>query len=134
MPTTAIELLEKHKEQLMEECRRQIAQIDEDIAYLRRREADSIAETDQERIPVRVGQYRGMKAAAALQAWLNEREGGPCPLDQAASDLKFGGAEPKWTRDYKQNLKIVISNNKGIFRYDEKADTIELLNRSKKLA
>ncbi len=47
-------------------------------------------------IPVRPGQYKGMKAGFAWHSYLTERGGGPVDVEKAIKDLIAGGAKILW--------------------------------------
>ncbi|PWT80204.1 MAG: hypothetical protein C5B44_05715 [Acidobacteria bacterium] len=82
-------------------------------------------------VGVKVGAYRGMSLVAAIQAYLNEHNGGPVPVAQLTQDLlkagvligkkKTGPKRPATTRD----VRICISNNgRKKFVYDVDADLV----------
>ncbi len=71
-----------------------------------------------------------MKAATAMQVYLNDRDGGPVDVKKAAEDLKLGGAEPGWQDDrYERNVRIMLSNNLKLFKYDKGSDVVELVKQ-----
>jgi hypothetical protein len=65
-----------------------------------------------------------MGMAAALQAYLNKRAGGPVSVPRAAVDLAVGGVNLGMPERHERNLKICISNNLKLFEYDKHVNTV----------
>ena len=91
-------------------------------------------------IPVRPGQYKGLKAGVALHAYLSERGGGPIKIDRVVKDLIDGGANLGTSKDSKgidrrpRVVRNTITNNRQ-FRYADRGETmVELADRISKSA
>lgn len=75
--------------------------------------------------PVRKDEYRGMRAADALEIYLRSRRGYKIPLTRAVADLVDGGTNPGQPRGKKTDpialvlhtLKIAVPNRRNVFRY-----------------
>jgi hypothetical protein len=134
---TAINSLEKRRVQVLADYQRELAEIDTAIENLQRQKTDAQvnggAETaEQPRlIPVRPGQFKGMKTAAALQAYLNERRGGPVPIGQTVHDLLLADVDLGQPSRHERNLKIVLANNTKQFKYNDGSDSVELVDANK---
>jgi hypothetical protein len=117
--STAIQILLKAREEMLARHQRELDELDASIDGLRQLETQGKDTSEKKApLPVKRGQYQGMKAAIALQHLLSDRDGGPALIAQAAQDLRFAGAEPKWQEDrYERSLKITVSNNLRLFRY-----------------
>jgi hypothetical protein len=131
---TAIESLQKRRDQVLADYQRELAEIDTAITNLQKQKDDVQASDSGDltpemlrTMPVRPGQYKGMKTAAALLAYLNERAGGPIPLAQTVQDLLLAGVDLGQSSRNERNLKIVLSNNTKQFKYNERTDSVELV-------
>lgn len=137
----AIEALERQKQEIIDSCTRRIAELDSWIAKIHAEEEKSgLKGPVAVEIPVKPGQYKGMKAGFALQSYLNERGGGPAEVEKAIKDLIVGGADlgtAKDGRGFDRRPRVVrnaIRNNR-IFRYVDRGETkVELANRFSKSA
>jgi len=137
----AIEALERQKQEIIDSCTRRIAELDAWIAKIHAEEEKSgLKSPVAVEIPVKPGQYKGMKAGFALQSYLNERGGGPAEVEKATKDLILGGADlgtAKDGRGFDRRPRVVrnaIRNNR-IFRYVDRGETkVELANRFSKSA
>jgi len=125
-----IAALEEKRAQIVEKCNCDLAEIDAAIAQVRAMNPNGNGELLKVGIPVRLGQYKGMKLAPALDAYVRERGGGPIDIDQAIKDLEMGGAPLGQTKErYKRNVRITISNSRTLRYGDRGKRTVELADR-----
>ena len=137
----AIEALERQKQEIIDSCTRRVAELDAWIAKIRAEEEKAGPKGPvQVDIPVKPGQYKGMKAGPALQSYLTERGGGPVDVEKATKDLIQGGANLGTAKDGKgfdrrpRVVRNAIRNNR-IFRYADRGETkVELADRFSKSA
>jgi len=137
----AIEALERQKQEIIDSCTRRVAELDAWIAKIRAEEEKSGSRGPAPvEIPVKPGQFKGMKAGFALQSYLTERGGGPVDVEKTIKDLIAGGADlgtAKDGRGFDRRPRVVrntIRNNR-IFRYVDRNETkVELANRFSKSA
>ena len=137
----AIDALERQKQEIIDSCARRVAELDAWIAKIRAEELKAGSKGPMAvEIPVKAGQYKGMKAGAALQSYLTERGGGPVEVEKAVKDLILGGADlgtAKDGRGFDRRPRVIrnaIRNNR-IFRYADSGEKkVELANRVVKSA
>ena len=137
----AVDALEKQKQEIIDSCTRRVAELDAWIATIRAQDAKRTGGgpvlVD---IPVRAGQYKGLKAGLALHTYLSERGGGPVDVERAVKDLITGGADLGTSKDgqgFDRRPRVIrntISNNRQ-FRYADRGKTsVELADRISKSA
>jgi hypothetical protein len=137
----AIDALERQKQEIIDSCARRVAELDAWIAKIRAEELKTGPKVPVTvEIPVKAGQYKGMKAGAALQSYLTERGGGPVEVEKAVKDLILGGSDlgtAKDGRGFDRRPRVIrnaIRNNR-IFRYADSGEKkVELANRFAKSA
>ena len=138
----AVDALEKQKQEIIDSCTRRVAELDAWIATIRAQEAKHSTSGGPMLvdIPVRAGQYKGLKAGLALHTYLSERGGGPIDIERAIKDLIAGGASLGTSKDgqgFDRRSRVIrntISNNRQ-FRYaDRGKKSVELADRLTKSA
>jgi len=121
-----IQILEDKKNEIQRECDAQIAELEANISRLRGGLAETSFGISRSHPAVRPGQFHGMKRRAALQAYLNERPGGVL-VTKASADLIAGGMPMgKDPRRFRRYVRVTITQNPTIFKYDESSDTVSL--------
>lgn len=74
---------------------------------------------------IKAGQFQGMGIAESLRSYLLLKRR-PIQVNTIVEDLSFGGADLGIPERRYRNIKITCKNNKKIFRYKPKTDTVEL--------
>ena len=138
----AVEALLKQKQEIIDSCARRVAELDAWVAKIRAEETKrgkSLGPVPVD-IPVRPGQYKGLRAGLALQTYLSERGGGPIEVDRVVHDLIQGGADLGTSKDRKgldrrpRVVRMAIANNRK-FRYaDQTERSVELAERVPRFA
>jgi hypothetical protein len=126
MQDLGIQALERELERLTKDFENQKQSLLDTIAMRRQTLLSGSCELPPTRKVVR-GEYAGMDLKAAMHAYLAARGGTPIPRERMAADLATAGANLGHPSRHVRNLKIVSSNNKGVFRYDEATDAIGLV-------
>ena len=137
----AVEALKKQKQEIIDSCTRRVAELDQWIATIQAQEMKRGGKGPMlVDIPVRPGQYKGLKAGAALHAYLSERGGGPVEVDRVVKDLIAGGADLGTSKDGQgidrrpRVIRNTISNNRSFHYADHSKNTVELADRISKSA
>ena len=122
--------LERLKQEVLDQAKQQVVEIERTIERLKLEQDGEAAQPptreDSEQ-PVTPGQFKDMKSAPALQAYLLQRGGGPVKIDRCVADLEKGEADLGADDRHERNLKIAISMRKDLFRVNEKNGTVEMI-------
>jgi hypothetical protein len=127
MNNKAIEILQRERQRILDAVQKEVEEIDRTIASLRASDSIGGSKTPKHTTPVRRGQYEGMQIKEALQAYLNDRDGGPVSIKQAAIDLAVAGVKLGKPDRHERNIKITISNNNRRFQLDESDNSVSLV-------
>lgn len=120
-----VEILRRERQRLIEEHLKALADLDNSIEHLLRLTGETPPKSSS--VPIKPGQYAGMKGPVALRAYLSERAGEEIAIAKILSDLEVGGASLGSPDRHERNLKIGISNNSRMFEFDEEKQTVRLI-------